>query len=276
MSLDHAAIQAIADLAIQATDAAKPNTDKPTMALPESFTIHDLEKHQHGRYRFRGAMATKSLTGFTEYCEDNKSADVQCFVNRDRMSATAVFNIGTADAPGHCDHTSTLTLEQTPEFAALMEIEGKAIDQRAAAEFLEDWRELLSCVSGTGEDARELSVIQAIASVRSMKTLARSEAGHKEGNFASARTALEERELADAALFPSFIHFRCAPYEDLQERSLTLRVSTTHSEHKPPTVTLRLVRKNQIIEDIAKEFAAKISEELAGVTDKIYLGSFSA
>ncbi len=37
------------------------------VALPENFRIHDLEKFNLNRFRFRGALSTASIDDFTRY-----------------------------------------------------------------------------------------------------------------------------------------------------------------------------------------------------------------
>ncbi|STG31056.1 CPS-53 (KpLE1) prophage protein [Escherichia coli] len=40
------------------------------VALPENFRIHDLEKFNLNRFRFRGALSTASIDDFTRYSKD--------------------------------------------------------------------------------------------------------------------------------------------------------------------------------------------------------------
>ncbi|MGT9485675.1 DUF2303 family protein, partial [Escherichia coli] len=41
-----------------------------TGLLPENFRIHDLEKFNLNRFRFRGALSTASIDDFTRYSKD--------------------------------------------------------------------------------------------------------------------------------------------------------------------------------------------------------------
>lgn len=40
------------------------------VALPENFRIHDLEKFNLNRFRFRGTLSTASIDDFTRYSKD--------------------------------------------------------------------------------------------------------------------------------------------------------------------------------------------------------------
>src|SRR5690606_32748354 len=115
-------------------------------------------------------------------------------VDSKTMRAVTFFNMGDDSAPGHCDDTAILTLEKTPEYEALLEIEGKQMSQQDLVEYLEDWRDIITAHAGEGA-TESISVIQAIAAVRSMSTIKRREDGSTEGHMSSSRSALEEQEL---------------------------------------------------------------------------------
>lgn len=40
------------------------------VALPENFRIHDLEKFNLNRFRFRGTLSTASIDDFTRYSKE--------------------------------------------------------------------------------------------------------------------------------------------------------------------------------------------------------------
>jgi uncharacterized protein YfdQ (DUF2303 family) len=73
MSLTKEAIQLITDTALEATGKTL-NTLIPTVVLPESSKVIDLEKFQNGRSRFRGAYSTHSLADFSAYVADRAEA----------------------------------------------------------------------------------------------------------------------------------------------------------------------------------------------------------
>ncbi|WP_251124210.1 DUF2303 family protein, partial [Escherichia coli] len=83
------------------------------VALPENFRIHDLEKFNLNRFRFRGALSTASIDDFTRYSKDLADEGTRCFIDADNMRAVSVLNLGTIDEPGHADNTATLKLKKT-------------------------------------------------------------------------------------------------------------------------------------------------------------------
>lgn len=82
------------------------------VALPENFRIHDLEKFNLNRFRFRGALSTASIDDFTRYSKDLADEGTRCFIDADNMRAVSVLNTGTIDEPGHADNTATLKLKR--------------------------------------------------------------------------------------------------------------------------------------------------------------------
>lgn len=67
------------------------------VALPENFRIHDLEKFNLNRFRFRGALSTASIDDFTRYSKDLADEGTRCFIDADNMRAVSVLNLGTID-----------------------------------------------------------------------------------------------------------------------------------------------------------------------------------
>ncbi|WP_349771208.1 DUF2303 family protein, partial [Escherichia coli] len=64
------------------------------VALPENFRIHDLEKFNLNRFRFRGALSTASIDDFTRYSKDLADEGTRCFIDADNMRAVSVLNLG--------------------------------------------------------------------------------------------------------------------------------------------------------------------------------------
>lgn len=276
--MDKTAMEYIASMAMAGTGMLQPKTDCPASALPENFRIENLEKLQSQRYRFRGTMETHNLKAFGAYCKEHAATGAVCMVDQDSMAATAIFNFGDSARPGHCDNKAVLRMKPTAEYEALQQVEGKQLEQRNLAEFLEDWRHLMTFKAQEGEDgqARTLTIFQALAAIREMKTRRKTEAGSEEGSFRTARTASEEMDLANAENFPAFITYRCSPYDHLQEREFVLRVSTTHTEHDKPRLTLRLVRKTETVQDTATEFANRLTDDALLETNmEVFQGSFA-
>lgn len=138
-TLQHIEAQALAA-------AAKPisiDGGSNVVLLPDSVSLHSLEKFQPMRDRFRGSLKTQSLRDFSKYVERHNISDLsafaQGFIDQDAMSATVVFNLGDADEAGHGDDRATLTLKPSAAYTAVQAIAGKSLGQQALAEWLEDW-----------------------------------------------------------------------------------------------------------------------------------------
>ncbi|MFK5898218.1 DUF2303 family protein [Escherichia coli] len=106
------------------------------VALPENFRIHDLEKLNLNRFRFRGALSTASIDDFTRYSKDLADEGTRCFIDADNMRAVSVLNLGTIDEPGHADNTATLKLKKTAPFSALLSVNGERNSQKSLAEWM--------------------------------------------------------------------------------------------------------------------------------------------
>ncbi|WP_240530605.1 DUF2303 family protein, partial [Enterobacter hormaechei] len=66
------------------------NIGADAVALPENFRIHDLEKFNLNRFRFRGALSTASIDDFTRYSKDLADEGTRCFIDADNIGADAV------------------------------------------------------------------------------------------------------------------------------------------------------------------------------------------
>ena len=113
------------------------------VALPENFRIHDLEKFNLNRFRFRGALSTASIDDFTRYSKDLADEGTRCFIDADNMRAVSVLNLGTIDEPGHADNTATLKLKKTAPFSALLSVNGERNSQKSLAEWITLWALML-------------------------------------------------------------------------------------------------------------------------------------
>lgn len=167
--IDKEAIAAIAaSQAISAAAAAVEQATGHAVALPETFKLHDLEQMAPVRRRARGLMVTASLLDFVDYTEAHAEAGASVFVDGESMTAEAVLNLGTPNAPGHADNKARLEPPRTAPYEALLKVAtGTPLKQPACAEFLEDWASWaqLQCFD---DDGTEIQVVAAIDAVRSI------------------------------------------------------------------------------------------------------------
>ncbi len=243
--------------------------DFPVVAMPASFELHDLEQFMGLRSRFRGEFRTRSLRSFLEYCQVNDSDGVMCFVDPEKMTAETIFNLGSKDAPGHCDDKAILTMKPTSEFQALRTLHGQRVDQKTLAEFVEDWAENFLAQDAAGNDMR---VSKFAMAVRNMTIEGASKRESEVGDYKASRSALETVEAKSRHELPATVQFRCVPYEGLDESVFALRISVTAGDDI--RFMVRVKRLEQHVEKLGEELAHIIE---AGTDDcklSVNLGTF--
>lgn len=246
-------------------------TDTPVAAFPDNVKIHNLERFQALRARFRGALSTNSLTDFSNYVTNRNGQAAKGFINQDAMSCEVFFNLGDEAAPGHADDTATLQLKPTAAYTALRQLAGKKLSQKELAEWMEDWRANLTAVDANDNT---LSIVQAIAAVRNITIKASAERTTVQGNFNANSSAMDAIEAASQDTLPAKLHFLIVPFEGLGQRVFTLALSVLTGEDKP-ALKPRWVGEEQQREEIAKEFKTVLAKEVGG-SATLLLGSFNA
>lgn len=273
--MDKTAIQEIAQAqAVTASGTEIGNgmaSRKGAVALPNDFTLHDLEKYLPNRRRIRGHMHTSVIADFAVYAAENKEEGAAVFIDPKTMSATAVLNLGTPASPGHCDNTAELSPERTAAYKAIRAIAGNgAVNQTVSAEFLEDWTDIIKCF----KDGEQVPNNKAIAAVRSITIEALRKVAVEEQQLSASRSAFEKISASsDTAPIPTEIRFTCVPYKDLPERTFVMRLGILTSEK--PTLTLRIIKIEEHEEQMAGELAGLIAEAIK--TDMpVLIGKYSA
>lgn len=253
---------------------------RSAVPLHKDVTIQDLEPFMPWRRRYRGEMVTTQIDQFAEYtnrtagevrANSAKPATVPCFVDPDNMTAKVFFDLGTVEFPGHADFTARLNLPKTAAFEELLGKNGRALDQKELAEWLEDWAPQLKVTSETGEP---LNLAAAVGAVRRITIGAKSESSSEERTFGGRRSVMSEVEAQNKDTLPAFVEFTCEPYHGLQERTFRLRVSLITSEK--PRLVMRIVRLEHHQEEMAKEFREHLEHALDGNLVDTFVGKFQA
>lgn len=238
--------------AVSAAQTAIESTTDGAVALPNDFTLHDIEKFLGNRRRLRGAMSTSVLADFAQYVKENKEDGARVFVNQTDMSAVAVLNIGTPDLPGHADNTATYKLQQTAAFKALGSIAtGQGFPQQRVAEFLEDWSTMIQCE----RDGEDITNARAVAAIRAITIEKLQKVASEEQQLSATRSAFESVK-AQGSDIPAFIDFKTEPYQGLASRVFRLRLGII-TEGKPQ-LTLRIVKAEEHAEQMATELASLV------------------
>lgn len=273
MSMDQSAIREITANAVAISGSAAQalavisKDHRPVLALPDNFKIQDLEGYLPHRTRTRGAYNTSAIACFADYCKAYQEFPV--FVDEESMKAVALLNYTVDGQPGHCDHTATLSLRKTAPFKALLSMNGSPAGQRKLAEWMEDWRDFITCQEVQGGPA--LNIAAVIASIRKVTVEATSKKDSAIGSFSSEKSDLERLEAKGEAL-PGFIEFTCAPYQDLPARSFTMRVAL-HAEGDV-RFSLHIIQLEMHEQEMAIEMGEKIKSSMDGNKANIVIGTF--
>lgn len=270
MSLSKEAVQLITDNALAAAGKELP-TNTPTVLVPDSATVIDLERFQAGRSRFRGTYSTHSLADYSAYVVERAAPAARGFIDQDNMSCIVLFNIGTPDDPGHADDRAVLRLKASAAFAAVQTVCGQSLNQKAMSDWIEDWHQHLVA---TAEDGAAMSTAKAIAAVRTITVKASSESDHAVGETRASRSTMDQIEASSKETLPAWLDFKVTPFEGLGEQVIRLRVSVITGGSQP-VLKLRWIGEEAQRESIAQEFKA-VLEEKAGESAALSLGTFDA
>lgn len=248
------------------------------VALPNNFQTHDFEKYLQFRRRVRGVMATSQITSFGAYVTANDEQDggAYVFIDPDKMTASAVMNLGTPDLPGHADNICQLTLRPTAAYRSLLAMTEGQKTQQQMVEFLEDWGP--SCMQAFNGDV-QMDIKYAISALRTVtiESLRRSES--TEGQLQASRSSLDQvKATSGANPLPTALEFRCEPYVGLDARTFRMRVAIFLGE-KSPSIGLRIVKAAEHLDEMAQELAQKVTEQIspdgedAGI--RVLIGTYS-
>ncbi len=263
------AIQLIQDTAVLA-NAKALDTHSPTIALPDNAKLHNLEKFQLNRSRFRGLLNTSSLSDFSGYVLTNADGASSGFVDSDDMSCTVFFNLGDQDNPGHGDFRATLSLKKTAAFIALERAASSKHAQKELSDFIEDWAPNLEAFAA---DGTAIDLRRAAGAIRSITIEQARKSEHVVGDMSASRSAMDQIEAKSADGLPAELLFTVAPYEGLQPRAVQLRVAVLTGGDQP-VLRLRWIGEAQLREDLAHEFKSVVAAEV-GETTTLTIGTFA-
>lgn len=255
--------------AISAADDAISIKVGAVTALPNDYSIHDLEKFLPNRRRARGTMATTSVVAFAAYCDSHKEEGAAVFVNQDSMIAVAVLNLGVPEVPGHADNRAQLETKKTAAYNAMLNVaSGRALKQTEVAEFLEDWPGQVQCFNDQGG----VTLPKAIAAVRKITIEAMRKQESSEQQLSASKSAFESVQATSSEPLPTTLYFTCVPYHGLSSRQFVLRLGVQTGGDKP-AITLRVVNAEQHAEDMAAELVHLVAAEI-GDSMPVLIGQY--
>ena len=246
---------------------------EPVVAVPDDFSLRSLEEFMSGASSFRFNFNTQSFSDFVAYNIKFDVEDALCFVDvKDprRMSATTIFDIGSVESPGHKRHRAKIELKETAAYSALLNIDGRKMDQRGASDFLEDWGDFISVETNQGD---HISASLAAAKLRDLTIESAREASSKIDDFGSELSAMEKIEAKNKNSLPAFLIFTCVPYLDFQPVQFGIRLSILTGD-AVPKISLRIVQLEQTLESISDEFKTNLVTEFESMDIETFIGTF--
>lgn len=276
----HTEANAIADLGVQAAKANRLETHTPAIVLAEGQSVQSLEEFAAHRTRLRGTFSTCDLADFGAYVNrraaEHPNGMPQAFVDAEKMTCRAVFNIGNGWVPGHADDSALLMVKPTPGYAAVHAINGMRCSQKDLAEWLDDWQDMLipfygSPASEEGITPERNSLKRAIRAIRAIEIKAGSQTVTTVGNLHNSASALSSIEARSEHELPTGFQARVEPHAGFGVRIIRLDLSV--GTDTPPLLRLRIAGKRELEDAIAQEFVQLIRD---GCPDLLPLiGSYS-
>lgn len=240
------------------------------VVVPDGYTMVTLEKYMPEPTRMRGQYRFSDIDEWSSFIIDQGASPEKTviFVDGDDMKAQAVFNHGDAQTPGHRDHLATLQLEKTPEFAAMLSIDGNQVKQKPLAEWVEEWA---YCIDGTGTDGDPMDAKQLASSIRRITIESNRQQSSDVGDFNESRSALEQIDAKSRERMPAVVRFTCSPFSDLKERVFEFRLSILTSGDEPKLV-LRSIRMPVHWREMAQELKEAVHSVLDDTGLPVYVG----
>lgn len=241
-------------------------------AIPNDYTLHDLEKYLPAPERFRGRYCTSSLADFVAYVKQHGGEGfIEDAASGDKLSAVAFHNMGEKDAPGHADWRSELTIRPTAAYAAMLAIEVKPLVQRDLVDWLEDWADHVEAFGADPGNYKPWA--EALAAIRKITVATKREDSSAHGDLRQARSAMEEVEARAEQGIPGGFRFKCEPYQGLASRTFILRLSV-RTGGDVPLLVLRIMQREAAKEAIVNEFKEVLLREV-GDAAVLRIGSFA-
>jgi uncharacterized protein YfdQ (DUF2303 family) len=250
------------------TELSKFSTKANLLALPDDFSLENLESFMPCRDNYRFSFATKSILDFGNYCEEFDKEGAKCFINSDSMKAKTIFDLGTQLLPLHQLHVASLKLDKTAAFIALERINGMHISQKDAANFIEDWTDNVKVFCRNDDP---MTIYQASKQFREITIEQVASMDSKVDNFGESMSSMEKIEAKNKDVIPATIEFACVPYHGLSNRAFNVRVSIITGEQKP-MISLRIVRLEAQEEDMAEEFKGILVDLFSSCELKTFIG----
>lgn len=256
-------VQAAVNDALQTTSAV--------VHLPETFKQHDLESFLPNRRRQIGTMVTDSIADFATYSKEHKSDGATVFVHAENLKAVSVLNLGTPNTPGHADNKAQLSMVATAAYTALGHITGMPKKQADVAEFIEDWRDMITCAD---TDGQLLSVSHAIEACRTITIESARKLETRVEDFQEESATLDSVKASAKQKLPARLVLTASPYKGLSERKFELRIGI-QTGGQVPLLMLRIIKLEDHKQQMAEELADKLRAQFSDSGVPVLIGSYT-
>lgn len=268
--MDETAIKEIANLAV-AGEAGQgvQHADFLAVVLPDNHKIQPLEMLQERPNLFRAAYTTNNIDDFVAYVgQYHLLSQSKVFIDPDQAESSAILDLGTPEKPLWGKHKTTLKLEKSPEYAALLKANNTSYSQKDLIDFFEDYAEYITFID---EDLNPINFKTGIQSLRKLKTLENRQQESSVGNFSQSHSVLESIEIKAAGeSIPYGFKFDIFPYEGLKLFTVVSQIRASNAG-KDVLLKYRINSIDKLKKEIAEDFKQKIVDLLKSDV-AVYIG----
>ncbi|WP_181049834.1 DUF2303 family protein [Methylobacter tundripaludum] len=272
--MDKSAIEAIAGLSAAKAAQHEISQHPPITAIviPKDYSVENLERLLPNPDQFRGTFRTAVLSEFVGYIDGNATSDTGVFIDQNKMTAAAIIDMGSHEAPNWGKHKANVALDRTPAYAALIRLHDERMNQQSFIDFAEDWQDNVSFYYGSS-DQNIADFKSTIRTLRKLKTSATNTSETEVGNFAANRSAMESIEVtAGAEQPPAGFLFKTIPHDGFEKVVFDCQLRAM-PDTKEVFLKYRIVQLAQHQEKIAEQFRDKIQSSITVDGISIYIGN---
>jgi len=270
--MDQTAIKEIANLAVSG-EAGKgvQHAEFLAVVIPDNHGIQSLEFLQAAPNLFRAAYSTNNIDDFVAYVgQYHLLSQSKVFIDPEQIESSAILDLGTPEKPLWGKHKTTLKLEKSPEYAALLKANNTNYSQKDLIDFFEDYAEHITFID---DDLNIVPFKSGIQSLRKLKTLENRQQESTVGNFSQSHSALESIEIKAAGeAIPFGFKFDVFPYECLKLFTVVSQIRASNSG-KDVLLKYRISSIDKLKKEIAEDFKQKIVDALKSDV-AVYIGKF--
>lgn len=252
--------------------------------VPTNYTLTSTEKFEPTRRRLRGNFTSTLVEDFSNYFARNVEADklahAPIFIAQDGCTAVALLDwLVEDDRPGHAEHIAVCTPLASPEWSALLTLNGRTQTQDEFVDFLEDLAPIVTAFDEKGQGMPPSAIL---AAFRNAKIVKQSEQAQTLEDSVVTRSAMESIDANASRRAPGRLTFHIVPYAEFTGRAVVARIVTRAGANGSPVYTLRIAQLETIKREIAAEFVDLVQKQIGAFFNSndndaptIYVGRMS-